>query len=285
AQGAGVRGKDGVKLGGEFINNPADVFVTANGKGSIRFANSGKGAAKRTGLENFLLGKPRTSGTLSAILVGDPERHLSNQSYAAFVQDDWRVKARLTVNLGLRYELQTVLKDRDNKLGNFDPNSPTGLVQVGRGETSAFHGDHNNFSPRVGFAWDVRGNGKTVVRGGGSIMYEQLPYSVFIAVGNQLGLNQVPTGASFVVNGVTTPGPGNMGVITESVSGSALASRWQAQTPACVSGGTTACGSIFPSSIFALQGGDCILVPADPAPCNTEAIEPNVRLPYVSTWS
>src|SRR6202022_4736536 len=112
AQGAGVRGKDGVKLGGEFINNPADVFVTANGKGSIRFANSGKGAAKRTGLENFLLGKPRNSGTLSAILVGDPERHLSNQSYAAFMQDDWHVKPRLTQNRGWRYKPNTVIRDR-----------------------------------------------------------------------------------------------------------------------------------------------------------------------------
>src|SRR4029077_4474486 len=119
-------------------------------------------------------------------------------------------------------------KDRDNKLGNFDPTS--GLVQVGKGETAAFHGDHNNFSPRVGFAWDVRGNGKTVVRGGGSIMYEQLPYSVFIAVGNSLGLNQVPTGASTVVcstnpcannvsTQVSTPGSGNMGVLSVNVPG------------------------------------------------------------------
>jgi hypothetical protein len=276
-----LRGKHAFKLGGEIIDNTADVFVTANGKGSIRFSN----------LSNYLRGIIRTSGTLSAILVGDPERHLSNQGYAAFIQDDWHIKQRLTLNLGLRYELQTVLKDRNNKLGNFDPNSPTGLVQVGFGETAAFNGDHNNFSPRVGFAWDVQGNGKTVVRGGGSIMYEQLPYSVFIAVGNQLGLNQVPTGASFVVSGVTTPGPGNMGVVTESVSGGSpatpntLSYNWQHQTAGCVSGGTAACGSIFPSSIFALQCGDGLLVSGDPAPCNTEAVDPNLRTPYVGTWS
>src|SRR4029077_7906990 len=144
-------------------------------------------------------------------------------------------------------------KDRDNKLGNFDPTS--GLVQVGKGETAAFHGDHNNFSPRVGFAWDVRGNGKTVVRGGGSIMYEQLPYSVFIAVGNSLGLNQVPTGASLVVNGVTTPGSGNMGVLSANVLGSALSPGWQNQSGgACINSFTTC--SIFPASIFALQCGD-----------------------------
>jgi Carboxypeptidase regulatory-like domain len=274
-----LRGKHTFKFGGEIVSNNADVFVTANGKGSLRF----------TSLSNFLTGKLRTTGTLSQILVGDPERHLSNQGYAAFMQDDWHVLPRVTVNLGLRYELQTVLKDRDNKLGNFDPNSPTGLVQVGRGESSAFHGDHNNFSPRVGFAWDVRGNGKTVIRGGGSIMYEQLPYSVFIAVGNQLGLNQVPTGASLVVNGVVKPGAGNMGVLSVSIPGNdGLNQGWQAQTTTCVSGGTTACGSIFPAAIFSLQCGDRSTPPGQlfPAqPCNTEAVDPNLRLPYVSTWS
>jgi hypothetical protein len=267
-----LRGKHTFKFGGEIVENTADVFVTANGKGSIRFSS----------LSNFLTGNPRTSGSLSAILVGDPRRHLSNQGYAAFVQDDWHVLPRLTVNLGMRYELQTVLKDRDNKLGNFDPT--LGLVQVGKGETSAFHGDHNNFSPRVGFAWDMRGNGKTVIRGGGSIMYEQLPYSVFIAVGNSLGLNQVPTGASLVVNGVTTPGSGNMGVLSTNVSGTQLQTGWQNQSSGTCINGFTTC-SIFPASIFALQCGDGLSVTTDPVPCNTEAVDPNLRLPYVSTWS
>ena len=74
-------------FGGEIINNTADVFVTANGKGSIRFSN----------LTNFLEGNIRSNGTLSQILTGNPERHLSNQGYAGFVQDDWHVKPQLTV--------------------------------------------------------------------------------------------------------------------------------------------------------------------------------------------
>ena len=81
------------------------------------------------------------------------------------------------MNLGVRYELTTVLKDRNNQLGNFDPNSATGFAQVGFGLNSPYNGDHNNFSPRVGFAWDIRGDGKTVIRGGGSIMYEEIPSS------------------------------------------------------------------------------------------------------------
>ena len=285
-----LRGKHAFKFGGEVIQNHAKTFITANGRGRIRFGS----------LSAFLTGNVKGGGSI--LLAGDPERHLSNQQYAAFFQDDWRVTPKLTVNLGLRYELSTVLSDRDNKLGNFDPNSPTGLVQVGSGETAAFHGDHNNFSPRVGFAWDIRGNGKTVLRGGGSIMYEQLPFSVFIAVANVLGLNQVPTGATQIfcsanpcVTGstqITRPGPGTINVLTVNVPGSALTPGWKAQTAPCVSGGTTACGSIFPASIFQTQCGDGLsftdaggIARKDPTPCNAEAVDPNLRTPYIGTWT
>ena len=65
-----------------------------------------------------------------------------------FLQDDWHVKPRLTVNLGIRYELNTVPKERDNLIGNFDPT--LGPVQVGSGSyNSAYNGDHNNFAPRL----------------------------------------------------------------------------------------------------------------------------------------
>jgi hypothetical protein len=294
-----LRGKHAFKFGAEVIESTADPFITSNGKGLIKFPD----------IESFLTGNVKKNGSI--ILAGDPQRHLSNQSYAAFLQDDWRVTPRLMVNLGVRYELSTVVKDRDNQLANFDPNSPTGLVQVGFGLTAPFHGDHNNFSPRVGFAWDVRGDGKTVIRGGGSIMYEEMPLITFTAVANQLGLNQVPTGATQIfcpgdllpggcVSGSTQinrPGPGNMGVLDNGVGGgdsatpNTLTYDWQHQTAACVSGGTTACGSIFPSSIFALQCGDGLppsvtgaAIP-NPTPCNTEAVDPNLRTPYISTWT
>jgi hypothetical protein len=212
-----LRGKHAFKFGGEIIHDTSDPFVTMNAKGLIKFQD----------IESFLKGNVKTSGSI--IQAGDPQRYLHDYSYAAFLQDDWRVTPKLMVNLGLRYELTTVLKDRDNKLGNFDPNSATGFVQVGIGGFKApYHGDHNNFSPRVGFAWDVRGDGKTVIRGGGSIMYEEIPLITLTAVGNQLGLNQIPTGATQIFcSGDLLPGgcgsggstqikrlgPGNMGAL------------------------------------------------------------------------
>ena len=48
-----------------------------------------------------------------------------------FFQDDWRASQTLTINYGLRYEFNSVITDAHNQLGNFDPNSPTGLMQVG----------------------------------------------------------------------------------------------------------------------------------------------------------
>jgi hypothetical protein len=288
-----LRGKHAIKFGGEFIRDSSNPFVTMDAKGLIRFHD----------LESFLLGNVSPG---SLIQSGDPQRYLHDYSYAGFVQDDWRLTPKLMLNLGVRYELTTVLKDRNNQLGNFDPNSATGFAQVGVGGfTAPFHGDHNNFSPRVGFAWDVRGDGKTVIRGGGSVMYEQIPIISLTAVGNQLGLNQIPTGATEIfcpgdmlpsgcVSGsaqTTRSGPGNMGALNVAADAGALTTGWQAQTAACVSGGTTACGSIFPQNIFQLTCGDG-LPPAitgapqpNPVPCNIEAVDQNLRTPYISTWT
>jgi hypothetical protein len=283
-----LHGKHAFKFGGEIIHNTANPYITQNGKGFIRFGS----------IQSFLTGNVDT--TNSAIFTGNPLAHLHDGQYAAFLQDDWRVTPKLTVNLGLRYELTTVLKDRDNKLGNFDPSSPTGLAQVGiAGFSAPFHGDHKNLSPRVGFAWDIRGDGKTVIRGGGSLMYEEIPLITLTAVGNQLGLNQIPTGATQIfcsanpcANGSTQikrQGPGNMGVISVGVLGSDLKPGWQAQTAACVSAGTTTCGSIFPQTVFQLECGDGQGPPdgsfVDPAPCNIEAVDQNLRTPYISTWT
>ena len=169
-----LRGKHAFKMGVEIQSNNASEDITASGKGPVSFGSGGPG-----GLVNFFLGNLRSA----SLLTGDPKRTISNMAYYAFFQDDWRVTPRLTVTAGIRYEIETVIKDAKNELGNFDPN--VGLVQVGFGISSPYNGDHNNFAPRLGLAWNIFGNGKTVVRAAGGIVYETaVTYDVTNAVSN-----------------------------------------------------------------------------------------------------
>jgi hypothetical protein len=252
-----LKGKHAIKFGGEIMDNIHNGDITANAKGPIRFHD----------LPSFFEGNAQR-GT---ILIGDAQRHLSSQGYALFLQDDWRVTPRLTINAGVRYELDTVLKEQHNLIGNFDPNA--GLVQVGKQISSPFDGDHNNFAPRIGFAWDIFGNGRTVLRAGGGLMYEQLSYDMFMAVGNLLGLRSVPTGATTVVNGVAKPGSGNIQLAAITLPGGSL--NWNGSSV----GGAT----IYPLSTLSLQCGDG--VGDDPGPCTSVAVAPHLRTPYVTNWT
>ena len=87
-------------------------------------------------------------------------RHQPHHYYQAYVQDEWKAGAGLTLNLGLRYELDTLIWNEDRKNdGSFYPRILP-LVNFQN------RGDNNNVSPRIGLAWDVRNDGKTVVRAG-----------------------------------------------------------------------------------------------------------------------
>ena len=175
-----LRGKHAFKFGGEVLNMENPVGIGSS-KGSVRFAN----------LPTFFNGVPNKASFLGG---ADLVRHFSTGGYAAFLQDDWHLKPRVELRLGVRYEIDTVIKDSNGLLGNFNPNSATGLVQTGAGIASLYTGDHHNFSPRIGIAWDVRGDGKTVVRVGGNIIFEQLTNDVFGGAAGGAGLAAVPTG-------------------------------------------------------------------------------------------
>ncbi len=260
-----LRGNHTLKFGGEFLGNQSTNNVTANTKGNIRFS----------GLTNFF------SGTMAraSFTAGNFLRHLSNQGYGLFVQDDWRVTPRLTVNMGLRYELNTVPKDSQNLLGNFDPN--LGLVQVGKQISSIYNGDHNNFAPRLGLAWDVFGRGRTVIRAAGGIFYEQPSYDSFMAIGNLLGLRTVPTGVPLYTNGNPTPitagGNISMGAIT--FSGPAVGSvrsAWANNGPN---------NPLFSASPACGDGTVTLPSGRTPQPCVTAGVDRNLRTPYITSWN
>jgi hypothetical protein len=265
-----LRGRHAFKFGVEILRDTSTNDVTDHTKGPVVFDS----------LDDFFIGKAHPN-TNSGFLVGSVLRHNSYEGYAAFLQDDWRLTPRLTVNLGLRYELTTVMKESNNLIGNFDPNA--GLEQVGQGLTSPYNGDHNNFGPRIGLAWDVGGNGKTVVRAGGGIIYEQLSLDSLNGQGNFLGLRQIPTGVNLYSSGdgtTFTAGTGTIKVVsTDGVA--AVSTNWPLN---CGSADCSTAGTPLYSALS--QAPACGTgVGGDPAPCNILAVDRNLRSPYVTTWT
>ncbi len=268
------KGNHSLKFGAELLTNHSLNNVTANTKGPLRFSN----------LQSFFSGN-MNRGQFTA---GDLARDLKDYGFAFYAQDDWRISPRLTVNVGLRYELTTVLTDANNQIGNFIPGQ--GLLQEGNSALpggNVFNGDHNNFAPRLGFAWDIAGNGKTVIRGGGGIYFSQASFDSFMAVGNLLGLRTVPTGVKLYANGNPTPttagGTINVGQIT--FTGAALGT---ATTPGTVKYGWANNSTSVPIYSADPSCGDGTVTLASgykPQACSILSVDPNLRTPYVATYN
>lgn len=268
-----LHGKHAIKFGGEVRVDKVHQGTYRGGRGRIRFQASDAVFTGETSLERFLAGTPKNA----ALLAGDPIRDMTQWLYAGFIQDDWRVTKRLTLNIGLRYEFQGVPTEAHNQLGNFEP--AVGLEQVGKNIPSLYKHDGTNFAPRFGFAWDVKGDGKTVVRGGASIVYDLLSMSTFLSQQNTnntvtLGSNVIPTGAQIQINGVSTPGIGNIVASGITLGGGQL--NWN--------GSSIGGASIYPANLVQqVACGDGI--GDDAGPCDIFAIDRNYKSPYVTTWT
>jgi Carboxypeptidase regulatory-like domain/TonB dependent receptor len=265
-----LRGSHAIKFGGEIRHNIVNTARFSQGKGVIRFTG-GQAFSSSTPLEDLLAGDP-----VGAFLaVGTPQVHLTTWAYSASFQDDWRVSSRLTVNLGLRYDYITPIGEEHDASGNFDPK--LGLVQVGKQIGSAYNGDHRDFAPRLGLSWDISGRGTTVLHAGYSIVADtSLPMAVFVGQNqtnnaSTLGLANIPTGATIVQNGVSTPGSGTIKFSSLTIPGSSLAVNWQNNSSSVplFQGSAVQCG----------DGGN------DPPPCNVLGVDRNFRNPYVQNWT
>ena len=170
-------GKHALKFGGEFRAGANDEIRDRSSAGLFSFSPliTGLNSTGGNGLASFLLGQVNSA----SIQVSDKIR--SRASYLGlFLQDDWRVTDRLTINAGLRWEVEYPRKEADNKMNSFDPlainpvSGTPGVVTfagVNGVPARAFATDFNNFGPRLGFAYRVPGKGSTVVRGGAGIFY------------------------------------------------------------------------------------------------------------------
>jgi len=162
------------KAGGEYRRAIVNSFNDQLARGRLNFDS----------LADFLAGRVSTAG--SAILRGATRRDTFTNNFGLFVQDDWRITSRLTLNLGVRYEYLGIFREEGDRLSNFVPTQ--GLVQVGEsGLERLYEPDYNNFAPRFGFAFDLTGGGRTVLRGGYGLYYDTPSQDYFLLQGFQNG--------------------------------------------------------------------------------------------------
>jgi hypothetical protein len=196
-------GRHDLKFGYEYRRTTTGQTFDPNFRGTLKFSD----------LTTFLAGTPNSGSQARGFTL----RHTFQNNHGLYVQDSFRWTPQLTLNLGLRWDYFGVLGEENNLLFRFVPTGNGSTVQVGTsgGPGSLYEPDHNNFAPRVAFAYDLTGHGKTVVRGGWGIFYDAFSQDMFIG--------HIPFNCTFCPGpAYPTSGPGEieLGV----VSGAALGS-------------------------------------------------------------
>ncbi|WP_321473835.1 TonB-dependent receptor [uncultured Paludibaculum sp.] len=216
------KGKHTVRAGADFVRNQAlDGFTSGRGNPRGALTYSGAGTSP---LARFLMGMP--ADTVRYVTLFRPPMDVHNWEMGFFVQDDFRIHPRLTLNIGLRYEIVTPFTENNDLLVNFDPggknpNGNKGVFVVPSQSTlqyidprfatygtvtadsigvprSLVQTDRLNFAPRVGLAW--RFANSMVLRGGYGLFY---PTSAAQGIRDPLATNSFQT--SLVKNSGTTP--------------------------------------------------------------------------------
>ncbi len=243
-----THGRHSIQFGGSYRRGDVDYLRAVYGRGRIYFDD----------LTDFIAGIPDTW----RFLYGDTSRKVSQSGYGFFAQDSFRATPHLTLNFGVRYDITNPIKDVHNQLANYLPSQ--GIVQVGQGISQPYPTNHNNISPRAGFAWDVFGNAKTVIRGASGIIFEQPSIRTFMFNGGGLNLN--PSGIPYVdENGNTVQPKGNItSFLVQSKDPTLL--NWSETGP-----------TIFPQSAGSLCSVD--------SQCDVFGVDPHLKTPYVINWN
>src|SRR2546422_254904 len=183
-----VKARHSLKTGYRFILRQPSPFTNTDTRGSITIGrtltNNPVSNSGGSGIATLLLGFT-TAGSRGFLL--EPY-NMTNSEHSIFVQDDWKISSRLTANLGLRYEVYVPDTEEKDRLVNFDP---VGLRLIYAGEDGADRRVNKkirwgDLAPRLGFAWDVTGNSRNIVRGGYGRSFFPIPQSASNLLGQQV---------------------------------------------------------------------------------------------------
>ena len=226
------QGRHNVRWGADFRLQWTKTHSTQNSRGTFTFTGARSAAVveglpvQGTGYDfaDFLLGLPQST----SLQYGNLTYNFRGGSWDIYIQDDWRFRSNLTVNLGLRYDYASPYIETSSRIVNLDV-APgfTAVVPVLPGEVGPYHGqfpgslvnpDRNNVAPRIGIAW--RMNNRTVVRAGYGVTYNGAAYAAIASqMANQppFSLTQTNTNAALLTlqNGfppITTSVTNNYGI-------------------------------------------------------------------------
>lgn len=192
-----ITGSHAIKAGFDLLRFEEYDLINTNIRGDYRF----NGQYTGFGFADFLLGFPNQT---SRLILPEQYRYMFHYQHGFYLQDDWKALSNLTINMGLRYELDNPLRDVYNRAGRFDPVKnqlvlakvkdnrfdpagglkdlvakfyPSNLTPIVHTDNdTVWRTDYNNFAPRLGIAWRPFNNNSTVVRAGIGIFYDGMVF-------------------------------------------------------------------------------------------------------------
>ncbi len=286
------------KAGIDVLYTNTTEYEVSNGRGAITInpstlaTTNGSNGKGTTGdpIGDLLLGFPSaTSVTPTA-----PNIYNDYRSVDLFLMDDWKIRHNLTLNLGLRWELDPAVTEKNGAMITFSPSAPNQLypgasngtagysnpngaitTAAQTGNRAAYRGDYNNIAPRVGFAWQPFNNEKTVVKGAYGIFYTSPEmFNEFLSYSLGYPVRYAKTYAPASVNAggqITFANPFPNDLPTPG-SPYCIASASNTATCTAPNPANTGCGP---------SGSPCGLIPV----VTSTEIAPNFATPYVQQWT
>lgn len=211
-------GDHSVKLGGEVRTQQMALDDWRNPQGTFTFTGRYTGNA----FGDFLLGYPSQTTTFVGLVFMEQKTWQTG----LFVQDEWRLSDRVTLNYGLRYEYQAPDREVENRWGTFIP-SLGQSVQVGTNgvPSSIRRAEKDNIAPRLGVVWDMSGDSSRALRGGYGVYFTSFVHNIaFSSYANTpLGNNRIFAASATTPNiSLSDPFPQSFGTDTVTTSGMEL---------------------------------------------------------------